>query len=135
MGETIDNNETRENLLWKSILLQNFAESIGVSLDELNTEYEDMIKNFELQVDFIIFQVKYFIQLSSVITTIYHDIINGLKIIQLLYDIKLKLILLVLTKTLRIKYIFNSYFVLRSLTFKHGYIKNMIAKIENNNNK
>lgn len=35
---------------WNQILLENFAVTIGSSLDELRNEYDDMIKTFELQV-------------------------------------------------------------------------------------
>ena len=35
---------------WNEILLENFATSLGASLDVLEQEYDDMIKAFELQV-------------------------------------------------------------------------------------
>ena len=35
---------------WNGYLMRDFADSLGVSLDQLGKEYDDMIRTFELQV-------------------------------------------------------------------------------------
>ena len=44
---------------WNGVLMNSFANTLGVSLEELGKEYDDMMKNFELQVIIVTYYLKY----------------------------------------------------------------------------
>ena len=50
MAHVIINEPMGQKKPSNGLLMRNFADSLGVSLEELGKEYDDMITNFELQV-------------------------------------------------------------------------------------
>ena len=50
MAHVIINEPMGQKRPSNGLLMRNFADSLGVSLEELGKEYDDMITNFELQV-------------------------------------------------------------------------------------